>query len=168
MAAVIIPARAGVLSAAGILAAPVGREVVHTWPTPSDLTGLDGRRTALAADVAALVGATDGIETLLDCRYPGQAHEITVADVDEFGAAHERINGHERPGSPVEVVAVRARAWADSPVHVLDLPAPAHRTSPDPVEGPAVVAEPDCTIWVPEGWRAVAGEAGALVLRRSS
>ena len=32
--------------------------------------------------------------------------------------------------------------------------------------GPAVVAESDCTIWVPEGWQGEVGAAGAYVLRR--
>jgi len=32
--------------------------------------------------------------------------------------------------------------------------------------GPAVIAEADCTIWVPAGWRADPGTAGALVLTR--
>jgi N-methylhydantoinase A/oxoprolinase/acetone carboxylase beta subunit len=174
MEAVLVPARAGVLSAAGILAAPTGREIVHTWATPSDLEGLADRREALAVEVAALVASgrvggldsVDGVETLLDCRYPGQAHELTVPDVTGFGPTHARVNGHERPGSAVEVVAVRARAWIDSPVRVLDLPVPDHRAGSTSVEGPAVIAEPDCTVWVPEGWRASPGEAGALVLRR--
>jgi hypothetical protein len=30
------------------------------------------------------------------------------------------------------------------------------------------IAEPDCTIWLPEGWAAEPGAAGALVLRRTS
>jgi N-methylhydantoinase A/oxoprolinase/acetone carboxylase beta subunit len=171
MEAVLVPPRAGVLSAAGILAAPTGREIVHTWATPADATGLDHRRAALADEAVALVapgrGEVDGVETLLDCRYPGQAHELTVPDVAAFGAMHALVNGHERPGSAVEVVAVRARAWIDSPVRVLDLPVPDHRAGFAPVDGPAVVAEPDCTVWVPEGWRATAGEAGALVLRRA-
>ena len=34
--------------------------------------------------------------------------------------------------------------------------------------GPTVVAEPDCTIWVPAGWVAEPGAAGALVLRRTA
>jgi hypothetical protein len=29
-----------------------------------------------------------------------------------------------------------------------------------------VIAEEDCTIWVPEGWTAEPGAVGALVLRR--
>jgi N-methylhydantoinase A/oxoprolinase/acetone carboxylase beta subunit len=167
MAAVVVPARAGVLSAAGILAAPAGREIVRTWPTPASLGGLDDARAALAAEVAAMVGAGADVQTFLDCRYPGQSHELTVPSVDGFGAEHRRVNGHERAGAPVEVVAVRARAELASAVGVLDLPVPPHRDRPSPVVGPAVIAEPDCTIWVPEGWRADPGEAGALVLRRT-
>jgi N-methylhydantoinase A/oxoprolinase/acetone carboxylase beta subunit len=34
------------------------------------------------------------------------------------------------------------------------------------VSGPAVIAEPDCTIWVPSGWKSRLGEAGSLVLER--
>jgi N-methylhydantoinase A len=33
--------------------------------------------------------------------------------------------------------------------------------------GPAVVAERDCTIWVPDGWRAEPGPLGALVVTRT-
>ena len=33
--------------------------------------------------------------------------------------------------------------------------------------GPTVVAEPDCTIWVAEGWRSRAGAHGTLVLERT-
>ncbi len=47
-----------------------------------------------------------------------------------------------------------------------DLPVPDHRATFDPVDGPRVIAEPDCTIWLAEGWRAQPGAAGALVLRR--
>jgi N-methylhydantoinase A/oxoprolinase/acetone carboxylase beta subunit len=165
MAAVLVPARAGVLSAAGILAAPVARELVRTWPTPDSVSGLDATRSALASEAQALVGDGAEVATFLDCRYPGQSHELTVATVDDFAAEHRRVNGHERPGSPVEVVAVRARASTPSSVSVLDLPVPAGRSG---VVGPTIVAEADCTIWVPSGWRGRVGSAGALVLERSS
>ena len=41
MPAVIVPARAGVLSAVGILAADDQRDLVRSWPTPGDHRGLD-------------------------------------------------------------------------------------------------------------------------------
>jgi N-methylhydantoinase A/oxoprolinase/acetone carboxylase beta subunit len=165
MAAVIVPPRAGVLSAAGILAAPVERELVLSWAQPSDHTGIDEAREKLAAAALAAVGGAAGavVGTTVDCRYAGQSHELTVASVGAFGAEHRRRNGHERPGDVVEVVALRARASVPSPVSVLDLPAPERETG----AGPCVLAEPDCTIWVPPGWRAGLGAAGALVLRRS-
>jgi N-methylhydantoinase A/oxoprolinase/acetone carboxylase beta subunit len=159
MAAVVVPARAGVLSAAGCLAAPVARELVATWRGGD----LDAGLRALAADAAALVGPGAAVETFLDCRYEGQGHELTVGAVEDFPAEHERRNGHVRPGVPVEVVALRARAARPSPVSVADLPFGDRQG----VTGPAVVSEPDCTIWVPEGWRAYVGEIGALVLRRA-
>ncbi|MBA2496488.1 MAG: hypothetical protein H0V33_05230, partial [Acidimicrobiia bacterium] len=103
------------------------------------------------------------VVTAVDCRYEGQSHELTVPTVAAFPAEHERRNGYIRPGAAVEVIALRASARLASPVAVLDLP-PVERTA---ATGPAVLAEPDCTIWVPDGWTAAPGEAGALILRRS-
>jgi 5-oxoprolinase (ATP-hydrolysing) len=103
------------------------------------------------------------VETSLDCRYAGQSHEITVPSVGAFPAEHRARNGYERPGAPIEVVALRARASVPAPIDVGDLPTPPARQA---VVGPAVVAEADCTIWVAEGWRADPGPVGALVLTR--
>ena len=80
------------------------------------------------------------------------------------GAAHEARNGYARPGHPVEVVALRAVARRSAPLEVMALP---DVTRAD-VVGPATVAEEDCTIWVPEGWRGRSGAGGALVLTRDA
>ena len=161
MAAVVVPARAGVLSALGCLAAPRQHDLVRSWPHGTDLAGLDGALADLAVEAAAaLPGAK--VTTALECRYVGQSHEIRVATVDDFAEAHRRRNGFSRPGAPVEVIALRATARLASPVAMDDLPA-VPRTG---VVGPAVIAEPDCTIWVPAGWEAVAHLSGALVLTR--
>ena len=58
---------------------------------------------------------------------------------------------------------MRARAQLAAPLAVTDLP-PVTRTR---VRGPAVVAEPDCTVWIPEGWVAVPGALGAWVVKRT-
>jgi N-methylhydantoinase A/oxoprolinase/acetone carboxylase beta subunit len=193
MAAVIVPARAGVLSAAGLLTAPVQRELVRSWPTPSSVAGLADARAALAAEAVALVdpgpaaaeegessdrsespaarsagapGVGGGAVTVaeaLDCRYAGQSHELTVPSVAAFHAEHGRRNGYSRPEAPVEVVALRARAAVAASVSVTDLPPLPERSGG---VGPLVLAEADCTIWVPPGWRADPGAIGALVLRR--
>jgi N-methylhydantoinase A/oxoprolinase/acetone carboxylase beta subunit len=187
MAAVVVPARAGVLSAVGILGAPMQVDVVRTAPDPLDHAAarrladeLVREATARLLDQVApppavqheemgagLVGVTTTEHRIhadagFDCRYAGQSHELPVRHPGRFHREHRLRNGYERPGHPVEVVAVRARAWIESPVAIEDLPAPERGGA----TGPAVLAEEDCTIWVPEGWEAEAGAAGALVLRR--
>jgi N-methylhydantoinase A/oxoprolinase/acetone carboxylase beta subunit len=162
MAAVVVPARAGVLSAVGCLAAPRQHDVVASWPGGADLTGLEEVAGELGdRALAAVPGGS--VEISFECRYAGQSHEIRVPSVDAFPAAHERSNGYARPATPIEVVAVRATARRPSPVALASLPAPER----DAAVGPTVVAEADCTIWVPAGWRADPHPSGALVLTRS-
>jgi N-methylhydantoinase A/oxoprolinase/acetone carboxylase beta subunit len=162
MPAVLVPPRAGVFSAVGILSAPRQRELVRSWPSPDDHSGLDAARARLGDEAARLVGGTPAVQTFVDCRYAGQSHELTVGSVADFHAEHRRRNGYARPEAPVEVVAVRARAHLDAPIAVTDLP-PVSRAA---AEGPTTIAEPDCTIHLPDGWHAEPGEAGVLVVRR--
>ncbi len=49
MQTVIVPPRAGVFSAVGLVCSPEQREVVQTWPTPGSTEGLSAARAALAA-----------------------------------------------------------------------------------------------------------------------
>ncbi|MBX3284065.1 MAG: hydantoinase/oxoprolinase family protein [Actinobacteria bacterium] len=162
MAAVVVPARAGVLSAVGCLTAPRQHDVVRTWPGGVDHTGLEAALADLAEVAAAAVpGAV--VATEVECRYEGQSHELRVASVADFAAEHRRRNGYDRPGTPVEVVALRATARVAAPLSPADLPV-VERSA---VVGPTVVAEPDCTIWVAPGWRADPHvDSGALVLTR--
>jgi N-methylhydantoinase A/oxoprolinase/acetone carboxylase beta subunit len=165
MRAVVVPPRAGVLSAVGLVSAPPQRELVRSRPDPADHADLDAAREELAREVAALDGIAGPpveVETFVDCRYAGQSHELTVTDVDGFPAEHARRNGYARPGIPVEVVALRARARGRAALDPSDLPTP-HR---DRVVGPAVAAEADCTVWVPAGWTADPTATGAWVLTR--
>ena len=164
MRAVVVPARAGVLSAVGLLTAPRRRDLVRSWPTPGDHTGLGEALAALADEARSLVGGDASPETAVDCRYRGQSHELTVPSVDAFHDEHRRRNGYARPEDPVEVVAIRAVAARPPAVAADGLPDPPARLQGDR-HGPAVIAEADCTIWVPEGWVARPGAAGALVLR---
>ncbi|MGH9226177.1 MAG: hypothetical protein ACRD2W_20870, partial [Acidimicrobiales bacterium] len=144
------------------------RVVVRSWPSPADHAGLHGALLALADEAGRLVGGSAGAEvtTAVDCRYAGQSHEVTVADVDAFPDEHRRRNGYARPGAPIEVVALRATARVPAPLDPGDLPPPdgVVRT---PASGPAVIAEPDCTIWVPDGWSADVAPDGSWVLTRA-
>ncbi len=116
------------------------------------MAAVDGGRSAVVVTT-----------TSVDCRYDGQSHELTVPTVADFGKEHRRRNGYDRPDSPIEVVALRASASGPALLDPSDLP-PVERAS---VLGPAVLAEADCTVWVPDGWHGEPGTAGALILRRT-
>ena len=159
MARVIVPARAGVLSALGVLGAPRSREVVRSWTGDGSI---DSALRELEDEARALVGHDAIASTAMDIRYEGQSHELTVGSPDDFHDEHERRNGYARPDAPIEIVALRARARVDSPLDVTALP----DVDRSGAVGPTVISEADCTIWVPDGWQARRGEAAALVLQR--
>jgi N-methylhydantoinase A/oxoprolinase/acetone carboxylase beta subunit len=158
--AVLVPPRAGVTSAVGLLCSPRRQEVVRTVGTHEDLVVA---LASVADEARARVGPGAQVETAVDCRYVGQSHEITVTAPEDFPAEHERRNGHARPGAPVEVVAVRARATTGAPLAIDSLPTIERAR----VTGPAVVAEADCTVWIPDGWVATPGALGTWVLSRT-
>ena len=166
MVAVVVPPRAGVLSAVGLLCSPRQRELVRSWPSTASSDDLDAALTELSDRAVAAVGGRDAqVTTALDCRYAGQSHEITVARLTDFHEEHRRRNGWARGDAPVEVVALRARARRPPAVDMEQLGAPAVERRAR--VGPSVIAEPDCTVWVPEGWHADVDEGGAWILRRS-
>ncbi|HZQ79702.1 MAG TPA: hydantoinase B/oxoprolinase family protein [Acidimicrobiia bacterium] len=166
MAAVIVPPRAGALSAVGLLCSPRQRELVRSWPDSASRHGLDDALAALGAEARAAVGggADVEVEYALDCRYRGQSHELSVPREEAFHAEHERRNGYARPEAPVDVVALRARARRPAPLEPDALP-PLPR---EPRRGPAVASEPDCTVWIPGGWVAEPGPLGAWILTRAA
>ena len=167
MPAVVVPPRAGVLSAVGLLCSPRKRDLVRSWATPDDHTGLADGLARLADEALDAVGRHPDAEvtTGVDCRYRGQSHELTVPSIDAFADEHRRRNGYARPGAPVEVVALRATARVPAALTPADLgPPPAGGRSE--TTGPAVLAEADCTVWVPEGWNAGVAADGSWVLTR--
>jgi N-methylhydantoinase A/oxoprolinase/acetone carboxylase beta subunit len=137
---------------------------VRSWPPGRPADELPAALAALAAEARAEVAGDAVVATALDARYVGQGHELTVATLADFPAEHQRRNGFTRPDVAVEVVALRASATLPAPLDLDALPDPPARR---PVRGPAVVAEPDCTIWVPEGWTARVGGHGIYVLEGS-
>jgi N-methylhydantoinase A len=81
------------------------------------------------------------VERLVDMRYRGQSHEITVpvsgsADFDaaaaDFHRLHAEMNGFARLEDPVEAVTVRAVAEGFPLLGWEDLPAVPEGTSPTP------------------------------------
>lgn len=192
MAAVVVPPRAGVLAAVGLLSSP--RQVTQVASVGAgpreggDVEAATARFDVARAAARRLVGAGPGVparvmlnhgtgtgtvslaeggavavEVALDCRYRGQSHELTVPSVAAFAGEHRRRNGYTRRGTPVEVTAVRATAVGPAPLGDSSLPPGPDRAR---ARGPAVLAEADCTVWVAPGWTAVPGGGGSWVLRR--
>ena len=159
---------AGVLSAVGLLTSPQRRELVRSWPTPGDHTGLEAALAELAERARVALGAPDGAPvqttTALDCRYAGQSHELRVGSVEQFPAAHLARNGYSPGGAAIEVVALRAVAEAPAPATIDEVLAPWAAQVAGSVVGPRVVVREDCTIWVPAGWTGRPGALGSLVL----
>lgn len=163
MPAVVVPPRAGVLSAVGILGAPRQADLVRSVADTADRAEAEEIASQLAASATASLAVGSSVTVSFDCRYAGQSHELTVPTIDRFPAEHLARRGYVLDDTAVEVVAVRAQARSESPVDIAALPVPG-RTGP--VKGPAVIGEPDCTVWVAAGWVARVVESGSWLLTR--
>lgn len=170
MSTVIVPPLAGVFSAVGLLLSPPRRDLVAAWPTPLEHEGLKEFRHSLENEAASLVREAgflvSHVESSLDCRYLGQSWELDAPDVDRFHEVHLRLNGYSDLSRPVEVIAVRAAAWASPFVTLQELVDASSIERVGLVQGPRALAEADCSIFVPEGWTARVGPGGCWIIRR--
>ncbi len=139
---VICPWGAGVMSAFGLLASPLGFEVARSWRValadlaPSELARQLGnladeaRRFLLDADVAR---DDIAVEFRLDMRYEGQGYEVEVAIPpslleatshgtlqDLFAGSYRAVFGIDFPERPVEIVNWKAEAHGPVPGHEVD------------------------------------------------
>lgn len=121
LASVLIPPNPGLLSAYGMLVAPVIRERARTVLVTSESSGArDGIRSILEALEGEALReiledgadpATLSAEHWIDARYRGQSFELTVPArewTESFHRLHEERYGYRR-ASPVEAVTLRAR-----------------------------------------------------------
>ena len=210
---VVVPQLPGVLSAAGLLVAPV--QVVETRTALVPLAEVDERsmvqRFGPLIDKAIGAVADQGVDPheveisrAVDLRYRGQAYELTIMVGDlrgvdfaagvagRFHRAHERTYGHSAPDEPIEVVNWRVTATQKTQLE-FGLPelADTKGSGPKPVArrrsssarteipvfertdlragdgltGPAVIAEPYSTTYVPEGHRVRVDSSGNLSIR---
>jgi N-methylhydantoinase A/oxoprolinase/acetone carboxylase beta subunit len=206
MREVIVPPHPGLCSAFGLLASDLRYDGIATEfmvqgsvdaaRVRADLARLDAEvRMQLADDGVA--AADVAVERAADLRYVGQGYELRVpvdpdrldAVWDAFHARHRREYGHDFPGNPIELVAVRVTGIGrtaappepalgpagDATVGERDVvfggerrrAAVVERSRLAPgavVEGPAIVVQTDTTLVVPPGYRAEADAAGNLVV----
>jgi len=121
----LVPPDPGLLSAYGMLASPVTREMSRTVLLNNGMPGIDAQ---LAGELDALEEAArssmiqEGVsdeqlttERWIDARYQGQSFELGVpADgwVEAFHSAHDERYGYRRDETPVEAVTLRVIASA--------------------------------------------------------
>ncbi|HEX6569254.1 MAG TPA: hydantoinase/oxoprolinase family protein [Acidimicrobiales bacterium] len=87
MPAVVVPARAGVLSAVGLLTAPRRRDLVRSWPTPHDHSGLAAALAGLADEARALVLGGLGVSAAADVTGAADAGGAEAGAAGLGGAA---------------------------------------------------------------------------------
>jgi N-methylhydantoinase A len=143
MAGVLVPLRAGVFSALGLLVSPPRVDIAQSRLL-EDGAGLEPLAGEVADRAAAALAADTGstpaaLHVYMDVRYRGQSHEVAVPyrrgegwDVltGRFHELHAERNGFARPGDPIEVVTGRAEAVGVPAVDFASIPVP-------PPEGPA-------------------------------
>jgi N-methylhydantoinase A len=143
-AGVLVPPHTGLLSAYGMLVAPVVRGASRSMLVSSEDGNADVRvretLDELAADARATLeaeGFPTGVleeELWVEARYRGQSFELRVPARDwraRFHAAHEQRYGYAHPGAPVEAVTVRASVRAPgAEVRVDPIPEAVDRPGP--------------------------------------
>jgi len=119
MRKIVVPARAGILSAQGMVLADPTMDYVHALFLAGDEIAAERLTPAFAAleergreEAAAL--ARHGkivIERFMDLRYRGQSHELTVPFegdfAESFHLAHARNFGYRLDDTPLELVSIR-------------------------------------------------------------
>ncbi len=146
----LVPPDPGLLSAYGMLASPVTREVSRTVLASAQDPSADAALAAVFAELESQGRAEmleEGADPLVlvserwvDARYQGQSFELRVPArdwVEEFHASHDERYGYRRPGTPVEAVTLRVVVTA--PPLPMDAPELAEAAAPPPLEQAQVV-----------------------------
>jgi N-methylhydantoinase A len=129
MTAILCPRASGVLSALGLAAADrratEQRTVLLAGGALTDAALADAREDLAGSARATLGGGAEtGVEVAYDVRYRGQAHELTVRDLDDpdvdgvraaFEELHDERYGYRDADTPIEVVTIRATARVPGP-----------------------------------------------------
>ena len=161
MTRIVVPRASGVLSALGLAAADRRRDETRTVMLHGD---------GLTAEALREAAAGAG-EVAWDVRYRGQSFELTLRGVEPepgaiaeaFAAAHEERYGYRDPDGEIEVVTVRRTDREPGPQIDWTAPGGAGRAARS-----AVVALPEATLVIPEGWSGRVDDAGTILLERGA
>jgi N-methylhydantoinase A len=184
MTRILVPPFAGVLSALGLAVAPEKRVAMASV---MDLVEdrLRERLAAIAGVTSTRAGGSGDPAWVVRARYLGQGHELEVpyAPHDamerlsrDFVSMHQRRYGFGLD-APVEAVSIRCTRTSTAPGLRLSRRGPNEWSAGSQlddggllsatVRGPSVVAFPDATMLVADGWTARALELGGWLLERS-
>ncbi|HXT49042.1 MAG TPA: hypothetical protein VN717_10420, partial [Gemmatimonadaceae bacterium] len=165
----------GVLSALGLAIAPERRDALASVMRRSQaLTATDTREidALLIARAGGGRGAGGVAQRWMRARYVGQGHELEipfapgeegVVLASRFGAEHEKRMGFVLE-QEIEVIGARVAITGDAREPSLV----SMRRSDDVVRGHAVVALPDATMLVAEGWTARALPIGGYLMEHDA
>ncbi len=174
---ILCPRASGVLSALGLAAAAPRRDASQTVMLRGEAFTAQGVATAREQLLARAAAALDSgqaraharARTTYELRYRGQSFELPVesdgADPRElrelFAGLHERRYGYRDDSAEIELVTIRVSAWGQAPQ--LRVRGAAER---EPVQGPAVRALPEATLFVAAGWSGGVDDWGTVCLER--
>ncbi|MEO6211363.1 MAG: hydantoinase/oxoprolinase family protein [Gemmatimonadaceae bacterium] len=169
---VLVPPFAGVLSALGLAIAPERRDAISSVMRRAHTIGAADTREidAILSARAGGGGKPGATQRWLRVRYVGQGHELEIpfapgeegaALITRFDAEHEKRMGF-RLEQEIEVIGARIAISGVAREPVLAAP---HFVQ-DVRGGPDVIALPDATLFVADGWTARALPIGGYVVER--
>jgi len=183
MTRVLVPPHAGVLSALGLAVAPERRTAIGSVMARLDQMSTSAL-SAIFDGLASRNGSAPNVSHVARMRYRGQGHELEVAFDpgmtpsqlgERFAAIHQRRYGFELP-LQVEVVSARSVRSGDTRSVVLTRSGANQWSRGENVDdggaleatvtGRRVIALPDATMLVPEGWTATALPIGGWLVEK--
>ncbi|CAG0970612.1 partial N-methylhydantoinase A, partial [Anaerolineae bacterium] len=184
MTRVLVPPHAGVLSALGLAVAPERRTAIGSVMARLDAMTADSL-SSIFDGLAARTGSAPHVVNVARMRYRGQGHELEVAWeagaapdalASRFAAVHQRRYGFVLP-LPVEVVSARVVRSGDTRAVALARRGEGTWSADAGVDdgsqftatlrGRRVIALPDATLLVPDGWTARSLEIGGWMVERA-